>query len=235
MFYKKLFLAITKIYWWMEDFGFYIILWEFWAWKTQAATLSLKESRHNRINISNYYTGYSDIQIQSYKDLINFLNDVNDYHQYISIIENYEERYKFKKNLKDDYIKSAKEFMNKYQLNYNYIKKHIKINLVLDECWIYFNSRNFDKNFKGENAKILDYIYQPRKINILLQLIVQNPSEIDVKFRRLAMWYRKYYRGFFFIRWFKDYYFPNPDNIDFEKAAKIRDAIGNIRKIQKLK
>ena len=108
--------------------------------------------------------------------------------------------------------------MNKYQLNYNYIKKHIKINLVLDECWIYFNSRNFDKNFKGENAKILDYIYQPRKINILLQLIVQNPSEIDVKFRRLAMWYRKYYRGFFFIRWFKDYYFPNPDNIDFEKA-----------------
>jgi hypothetical protein len=49
-------------------------------------------------------------------------------------------------------------------------------------------------------------------------VVVQNPLELDVKFRRLASYYRKYYKGFRLIRWHKDYFFPNPEEMDFEKA-----------------
>ncbi len=50
---------------------------------------------------------------------------------------------------------------------------------------------------------------------------VQNPLELDVKFRRLAGYYRKYYRGLHFIRWHKDLWFSNPEEMDFDKAEVI--------------
>jgi hypothetical protein len=70
----------------------------------------------------------------------------------------------------------------------------LKFNIVLDEASIYFNPRNFKKNFGGENEKLLDFIYQPRKLNLLMFTVVQSPMELDVKFRRLATYYRKYYK-----------------------------------------
>ena len=50
--------------------------------------------------------------------------------------------------------------------------------------------------------------------------VVQSPMELDVKFRRLATYYRKYYTGLKFYRWYKDFTFLDPEQIDLDKAEQ---------------
>lgn len=99
--------------------------------------------------------------------------------------------------------------------------KNMKFNLVLDEWSIYFNPRNFAKNFSGKNEMLLDFIYQPRKLGVLCFVVCQSPMELDVKFRRLATYYRKYYPWVGFWRWYRDLYFINPEEINLEKAEEV--------------
>ncbi|MDD3145473.1 MAG: hypothetical protein PHV23_05170 [Candidatus Gracilibacteria bacterium] len=196
--------------------GFYIVMGEFGSGKTQNITKYLKVYNPKKeINISNYYNGYSQFQISNHTDLINILSDIYDYHQYINLYEYREKLYTHKKSKLPTYLEGARLFHEKYGNN---LQKNIKFNIALDEASIYFNPRDFKNNFGGENVKLLDFIYQPRKLNLLFLVVVQNPLELDVKFRRLASYYRKYYKGFRIIRWHKDYYFPNPEEMDFEKA-----------------
>jgi hypothetical protein len=96
-----------------------------------------------------------------------------------------------------------------------------KFNIILDEASIYFNNREFGENFKGEKKGILEYIYQVRKFNVLFFCIVQNPAELDMKFRRLAMYFRKFYKGIWRWQWFRDYYFVNPDEMNLELAEEV--------------
>lgn len=195
---------------------FYIVMWEFWSWKTQNVTRYLKwYNPKKEINISNYYNGYSQFQISNHIDLINILLDIYDYHLYINLYEYREKLFTHKKLKLYQYEQNARIFHENYWSN---LKKNLKFNISLDEASIYFNPRDFAKNFAWENAKLLDFIYQPRKLNLLFLVVVQNPLELDVKFRRLAWYYRKYYKWFRIIRWHKDFYFPNPEEMDFEKA-----------------
>jgi hypothetical protein len=195
---------------------FYIVMWEFWSWKTQNITKYLKMYNPKKeINISNYYNWYSQFQISNHVDLINILSDIYEYHQYINLYEYREKLYTHKKSKLYNYEQWARLFHETYWTN---LKKNIKFNIALDEASIYFNPRDFAKNFTWENAKLLDFIYQPRKLNLLFLVVVQSPLELDVKFRRLASYYRKYYKGFRIIRWHKDFFFPNPEEMDFEKA-----------------
>ena len=200
------------------NFWFYIVMWEFWAWKTQNTTAYLKKYKYwEEINITNYYTGYTHFQISSHEDLVNILNDIYDYHLYINLFYDREKLFKFKKDKLKDYEIKAKLFRAKYPN----LKKNLKFNIVLDESSILFNPRNFSKNFSWENERLLDFIYQPRKLNILFFTVVQSPMELDVKFRRLASYYRKYYKGFIFWRWYRDFYFIDPEEIDLEKAEQV--------------
>lgn len=201
----------------MSKIWFYIVLWEFGAWKTQNTTSYIKKYNKNKeINITNYYTWYSHFQISSHRDIINILDDIYMYHQFVNLHKDRLKLYKLKPDyMLEEYEITSNEFFNKYDKN---LKKWLKFNLVIDEAWIYFNARNFAKNFGWENEKLLDYIFQPRKLNLLFFCVVQSPMELDVKFRRLAWYYRKYYKWFWLYRWHKDYYFPNPDEMDFEKA-----------------
>ncbi|MDD2745113.1 MAG: hypothetical protein PHU93_01115 [Candidatus Gracilibacteria bacterium] len=199
-------------------YGFYITMGMFGSGKTQNMTKYLRDANPHKItNISNYWTGYTDFQVQSHRDLISILTDIYDYHQYINLYDERELLYSHKPHLYNNYCINAQNFRK----NYPNLPKNLSFNIALDEGSIYFNPRNFDKNFKGENEKLLDFIYQPRKLNCLFMVAVQNPLELDVKFRRLAGYYRKYYRGLHFIRWHKDFYFPNPEEMDFEKAEVI--------------
>jgi len=197
---------------------FFIVMWEFWAGKTQNTTAYLKYKDPNKeINITNYYTGYTDFQLSSHKDLINILNDIYDYHKAINLWDNRVKLFKFKsKEELAEYEKFSLDFRKKYWL----LDKNLKFNIVLDECSIYFNPRDFKINFSWENKKLLDFIYQPRKLNVLMFTVVQSPMELDVKFRRLATYYRKYYKWLKFYRWYKDYTFLDPEQIDLEKAEQ---------------
>lgn len=200
-------------------YWFFIVLWEFWAWKTQNTTSYLKYyDSKKEINISNYYTWYNNFQLSSHQDLINILNDIYNYHQYINLWNNRKKIFKFKKDeYLREYILKALLFRKKYK----HFKKDLKFNIVLDEASIYFNPRNFVKNFSWKNEKLLDFIYQPRKLNLLMFVVVQSPMELDVKFRRLATYYRKYYKWLWIYRWYKDFYFLNPEEIDLEKAEEV--------------
>lgn len=190
----------------------------FWSWKTQNMTKFLKDCNPKKeINITNYYTWYTDFQIQSHADLISILQDIYDYHQYVNLFDDAHIIYAHKPEQYPQYMEKALAFREKYPD----LQKDMKFNIALDEGSIYFNPRNFDKNFKWENEKLLDFVYQPRKLNCLFMVAVQNPLELDVKFRRLAGYYRKYYRGLIFLRWHKDYFFLNPEEMDFEKAEVI--------------
>ena len=195
---------------------FYIVMWEFGSWKTQNITKYLKVYNPKKeINISNYYNGYSQFQISNHTDLINILSDIYDYHQYINLYEYRDKLFTHKQSRLPKYLEWARLFHEKY---WNNLQKNIKFNIALDEASIYFNPRDFKNNFWWENVKLLDFIYQPRKLNLLFLVVVQNPLELDVKFRRLAWYYRKYYKWFRIIRLHKDFYFPNPEEMDFEKA-----------------
>ncbi|QFR39169.1 hypothetical protein A9Q91_02955 [Candidatus Gracilibacteria bacterium 28_42_T64] len=196
---------------------------EFGSGKTQNTTAYLKGRKHGKeINITNYYTGYTDYQLSSHNDLVNILNDIYDYHQYINLYDDAEKLHTHKPRKQyEEYLFNAKEFRNKYPN----LKKDLKFNIVLDECSIYFNPRNFKKNFSGENERLLDFIYQPRKLNLLMFCVVQSPMELDVKFRRLATYYRKYYKGVGFYRWYRDFYFLDPEEIDLEKAEQVGGGI----------
>lgn len=199
-------------------YWFYVTMGEFWAWKTQNTTAYLKAYKEGKeINITNYYTGYTHFQISSHRDLINILNDIYDYHQYVNLYDNRRKLYTHKPTLLADYELDADQFRTKYPN----LKKNLKFNIVLDEASIYFNPRMFKENFWGENKKLLDFIYQPRKLNLLFFCVVQSPMELDVKFRRLATYYRKYYKGLKFYRWYKDFYFLDPEEIDLEKAEQV--------------
>lgn len=199
-------------------FWFFIVMWEFWAGKTQNTTAYMKYKDPNtEINIANYYTGYNDHQLSSHKDLINVLNDIYDYHKAINLWDNRKKLFKFKsKEELEEYEKKALDFRKTYWL----LDKDLKFNIVLDECSIYFNPRDFKINFAWENKKLLDFIYQPRKLNVLMFTVVQSPMELDVKFRRLATYYRKYYTGLKFYRWYKDFTFLDPEQIDLDKAEQ---------------
>ncbi len=68
-------------------YGFYITMGEFGSGKTQNTTAYLKYHRPDReINAANYYAGYTHFQISSHLDLIAYLNDIYDYHQYINLL-----------------------------------------------------------------------------------------------------------------------------------------------------
>lgn len=200
-------------------YGFFITMWEFWAGKTQNMTAYLKGYKNEKeINITNYYTGYTHFQLSSHQDLVNIMTDIYDYHQYINL---YDDRIKLHTHKPYislvDYEVDASAFRKKYPE----MRKNMKFNIVLDEASIYFNPRNFKSNFSWKNEMLLDFIYQPRKLNVLMFCVVQSPMELDVKFRRLATYYRKYYMGLRFYRWYKDFYFLDPEQIDLEKAEQV--------------
>ncbi|MDD2745123.1 MAG: hypothetical protein PHU93_01165 [Candidatus Gracilibacteria bacterium] len=253
------------------QYGFFITIGPFGAGKTQNTTAYLKASNPSKeLNITNYYTGYTDFQVQSHSDIIGVFRDIYDYHQYFSTVPDLKKLFKHKRHLFIQYLQGVKDtethpdypfyvggLLNFFKYNgltkyapivEEYLEKcpidpysHIddlirvlteqgyftefvhqpKFNLILDEGSIYFNPRNFAKNFSGRNEELLDFIYQPRKLRVLAFVVVQSPMELDVKFRRLATYYRKYYEGIKYYRWYRDFYFMNPEEINLEQAEQI--------------
>lgn len=254
-------------------YGFYIVFGEFGSGKTRNVTTHLKYADKNTINISNYYTGYTHMQVETHNDIFNLFLDLYDFMFYYRLIKSgslkkvyqnkshtfvnyYNDLIKFLdriglKNLSrevkvwgdrqksEDYILfpdayREKEYSKQIWANCEELVDILKqswyldlwnvdtkFNIILDEASIYFNNREFSENFKWPRKAILEYIYQVRKFNVLFFCIVQNPAELDTKFRRLAMYFRKYYHGIFRWQWWRDFYFVNPDEMDLEKAEQV--------------
>lgn len=85
-----------------------------------------------------------------------------------------------------------------YQWKLDPINRKYPVHIVVDEGFLYFDSRDF-KVFPKE---IKPFLVQVRKMNVRISVIVQNPNQVDVHFRRLSGYVREYsnFRLFFFSR-----------------------------------
>ena len=71
--------------------------------------------------------------------------------------------------------------------------------MVLDELHLYFWTRNFKENFKGENAFLMDFVAFPVKLNTRIEWIAQNVNALDIVFRRQCSLYITHETTFFWL------------------------------------
>lgn len=91
-------------------FGFFITIGGFGSGKTQNTTAYLKASNPAKeVNVTNYYTGYTDFQIQSHEDIINMFRDIYDYHQYFSLVPELKKLYKHKRDTLLSYFRGDQD------------------------------------------------------------------------------------------------------------------------------
>ncbi|MCT4617411.1 MAG: hypothetical protein N4A38_04335 [Candidatus Gracilibacteria bacterium] len=91
--------------------------------------------------------------------------------------------------------------------------------ISLDEATLYFGARNYEKNFKGENKFLLDFIVFPVKLNTRIEAIVQNPNMLDVNFRRQASTYKLHYAKLGgFLKRTSEVEVKDPEKVRFEDA-----------------
>jgi len=200
--------------------------WDFGSWKTVYLTRVLRNRSmiNGEITASTYWTDYTDLHVRSRDDLSRLWWDVYLFHHYIRYYDWMSE--KEKKLLPLYYFEEREQFW-KYlafldpSFSLDTIPMFNRITLALDEGSIYFNNEDFKLVFKGVNKVLLTLLYQPRKIRMHMLVGIQSPSEIHVKFRRLAnAW--KYFDVAFFKLYRRMYtlYTMNPENFDFE-ACKV--------------
>jgi hypothetical protein len=92
------------------------------------------------------------------------------------------------------------------------------ISFNIDEAHNYFFSRSFEKNINVDNLMVST---QVRKRQILISFLTQELAQLDVFFRRLAWWkIKKYYSWLWFIRFWKLFYVPNPENTNLEDETE---------------
>jgi len=88
----------------------------------------------------------------------------------------------------------------------------------IDEAHNYFFSRLFSENINKDNLMIST---QVRKRNILATFITQELAQLDVFFRRLT-WglVMRYYKGLWFLRFWRLYYVPNPETTNLQSEEE---------------
>ena len=92
-----------------------------------------------------------------------------------------------------------------------------KITIVIDEGALYFGNREF-KTFPKQ---VLSFMVQLRKLGVECIIIAQDLKMLDITFRRLCYNVKKYYYGFGFLRFSRDFELLSED-------ANINDPINTI-------
>lgn len=209
--------------------GIHFIFWEFWSGKTFYAVRSLLRTRKNPKNvvIANQWTVANDIRFRTRLDLVNLWLDIYRFHYYV---RQFREAPRFwhlswilgtplMRKEYQDYVMARDDFFSEYwydleDLDFNFV------HILFDEVAITFNNRNFSKNFAWDIEKIMPLLYQPRKIWIRLDCILQSPIDADTKFRRICNSWVKHYTFLGFLRIEKWYYVADPDNFNLENAEE---------------
>lgn len=118
-------------------------------------------------------------------------------------------------------FRSIDDLINILESIYNFKKdpKNLKqkIILVIDEAPLYF----WNRDFKTFPKKLLYFLVQLRKLNVLMIVIAQDLKMLDINFRRLCYNVRKYYSMLLFIRMYKNYELLSED-------ANLNDPINTI-------
>ncbi len=123
-------------------------------------------------------------------------------------------------NSQEDLEKIFQIFVEYFQdTNYKeYLQsdKFRNIVFLLDESQLYFFSRNFMKNFQWET---LISVTQCRKRNMKIMFITQELAQLDSTFRKLVPYVKKYYKWFWWLSFYREYYMKT-DDVDVKNEDK---------------
>lgn len=209
--------------------GIHFIFGEFGSGKTFYAVRSLIRTRKNPKNIviANQWTRANDIRFRTRTDLVNIWIDLYKFHYFVRQFRDAPPLWHaswilgtpLMQKEYQEYIMARDDFFTEYGYNIQDFDFNFA-HMLFDEVAITFNNRNFSKNFTGEIEKIMPLLYQPRKIGIRLDCILQSPIDADTKFRRICNSWVKHYTFLGFLRIEKWYYIPDPDNFNLETAEQ---------------
>lgn len=94
--------------------------------------------------------------------------------------------------------------------------------MILDELHLYFWTRNYAKNFQGENSFLMDILAFPVKLNLRLEWIAQNVNALDIIFRRQCSLYIKHFSTFFgLMKVTRTYDIPDPEHPVFNEETEV--------------
>lgn len=104
------------------------------------------------------------------------------------------------------------EYINKTN-SPDFLPPKKRILFIIDEIHLYFPSASWWSFVKFAKEDLI-VLTQCRKRNIEIIAITQELWQVSKRFRVLSPYVRKYYRGFGFYRWYKDFYLKTLDSSD---------------------
>lgn len=153
----------------------------FGAWKTFYTVMQAYEAyKRWDIVVSNMWLAFPHIRWYVGEELPPIVEEIQTYHDTIATPFYAPNSYKFSHWITPTKSKPRRFF------------------ILIDEGSIFFNARNFKKNF--DNPKMLEFFVQPRKFDCSIAIICQDLKMIDVNFSRLAqevVEFRKWIGGLF--------------------------------------
>lgn len=138
------FLIVLSIFKRSKDYWFWLVSWQNGAWKTQGVTNQLLVAKFSRINITNYYTWYTHIQIATAEDVIAVMYDIYNYHIYFNLLRKQKRLHTLKKPFLIRYIKWFSEWLHTLDdLDFPAVSKY----RVIVDNYIYDNIGSYWDNF----------------------------------------------------------------------------------------
>ena len=162
----------------MLDYNLSLIFWQFWAWKTYYIVREAKKAfERGDIVISNTWLSFPHIRFYVPSDLPPILGEINAYHHQSTTP-----------------IIAPPSFLKAHNIE----KKEGEVRnffILIDEAWIFFNSREFASNFK--DPALREMFTQPRKYGMQICVICQDLEMVDKTIRDLSQEVIEFTRYFF--------------------------------------
>ena len=160
-------LRIANPLWTLINQDLTLVFWFFWAWKTfYTVESAYKAYKRWDIIISNMWLAFPHVRWYIADELPAIIEEIQNYHDDFATPMYAPKSYLWAHNIKPIKGKPRRFFF------------------LIDEAWIFFNSRNFKKNF--EKPEMIEFLVQPRKFDCTIAVICQSLKMIDVNFVRLA-------------------------------------------------
>lgn len=160
-------LRIANPLWSLINQDLTLVFWFFGAWKTfYTVESAYKAYKRWDIVVSNMWLAFPHVRWYIADELPAIIEEIQNYHDDFATPMYAPKSYLWAHNIKPIKGKPRRFFF------------------LIDEAGIFFNSRNFKKNF--EKPEMIEFLVQPRKFDCTIAVICQSLKMIDVNFVRLA-------------------------------------------------
>lgn len=170
----------------MLDWNLSAVFGQFWAWKTyMMVQQAFSAYKKWAIVISNCWLSFPHIRIYTPDDLLPILTDISTIHERYITPALAPSSFLVAHGISRLPIRNPVDPREK-KLHYIFAKKKkwLQYFVLIDEAGLFFNSRNFQKNF--QNPKILEMFVQPRKYGLQITMVAQSLGMMDKIIRNLA-------------------------------------------------